>query len=618
MHAPVDLMSAHARFMIVAIEYIWWSRAMNRVKYGLALALALWGTVQAQTPELAGMQSPEVASGFASKSGWTAQRHMVAAANPLAAEAGRAMLRDGGSAVDAAIATQMVLTLVEPQSSGIGGGAFLLHFDGKRMRAYDGRETAPANVTENLFRNPDGSPMGLYQGMIGGRSVGVPGVLRMLEAAHRQHGKLAWKRLFEPAIALAENGFALSPRLHTVVAADRFLRSDPQALAYFFDRDGTPWPVGHQLKNPELARTLRSIAAGGADAFYTGPLAQAMVAKVAAHPTNPGGLALADLAGYRHQQREPLCGDYKRWSVCGMPPPSSGAVAIAQILGMLGHTNIAQLVPRNGAPDPQAVHLYAEAARLAYADRAKYIADPDFVPLPTGGLSSLLDKEYLASRAATIGATSAGPRKAGMPPKLVLAWGGDTSPELAATSHLSVVDDQGNVVSMTTSIESAFGSRQMVAGFFLNNELTDFSFDAADADGPIANRVQPGKRPRSSMSPMMVFERDSGKLFMTLGAPGGSLIINYVAKALLGTLDWGLDLQQAFNLPNFGSRNGPTELEQGRASPALIDALKRRGHDVRLIEQPSGLHGIVRIERDGHPLWFGAADPRREGVAVGD
>lgn len=595
---------------------------MKQLKCTLALSLALsavaLGTSQAQTPDAAGMQSPEVGSGYVSKNGWTAQRHMVAAANPLAVDAGLAMLRAGGSAIDAAIATQLVLTLVEPQSSGIGGGAFLLHFDGRRMRAYDGRETAPANVSENLFRKPDGSSMGLYEGMIGGRSVGVPGVLRMLEAAHRQHGKLPWKQLFEPAIRLAETGFAISPRLHTVIAADRFLRTDPQALAYFFDRQGQPWPVGHLLKNPELAHTLRSIADGGAQAFYTGALAQAMARKVASHPSNPGSLTLADLAGYQHREREPLCGDYKRWSVCGMPPPSSGTVAIAQILGMLGHTNIAQLPPKNGEPDPQAVHLYAEAARLAYADRAKYIADPDFVPLPSGGLRSLLDKDYLAARAATIGAQALGPRKAGIPPKLVLAWGGDTSPELAATSHLSVADDQGNVISMTTSIESAFGSRQMVGGFFLNNELTDFSFDAADADGPIANRVQPGKRPRSSMSPMMVFDRDSGKLIMSLGAPGGSLIINYVAKALLGTLDWGMDLQQAFNLPNFGSRNGPTELEQGHASTTLVTALKQRGHEVRLIEQPSGLHGIVRVERDGRAAWFGAADPRREGVAAGD
>ena len=591
---------------------------MKKLKCTLALLFILCGTAQAQTPELTGMQSPEVGSGFVKKTGWTAQRHMVVAVHPLAVDAGREILRAGGSAIDAAIATQLVLTLVEPQSSGIGGGAFLLHFDGQHLRSYDGRETAPANVTENLFRNPNGTAMAHAQGMIGGRSVGVPGVLRMLEVAHQQHGKLPWKRLFMPAIDLAEKGFAISPRLYTVVSNDRYLRSEPQALLYFYDDRGEPWPVGHKLRNPELARTLRQIADGGANAFYSGELAESMVKKVASHPTNPGYLTLADLVDYQHREREPLCFEYKRWSVCGMPPPSSGTVAVGQILGMLSHTNIGQLVPKNGELDPQAVHLYAEAARLAYADRAKYIADTDFVPLPPEGLQKLLDKDYLASRAATIGDKAAGPRKAGVPPKMTLAWGGDTSPELAATSHLSIVDDQGNVVSMTTSIESAFGSRQMVDGFFLNNELTDFSFDAVDSDGPIANRVQPGKRPRSSMSPLMVFDKESGKLVMSLGAPGGSLIINYVAKSLIGTLDWGLDLQQSFNLPNFGSRNGPTELELGHASQALVSALKQRGHDVRLIEQASGLHGTVRIERNGRTYWFGAADPRREGIAAGD
>lgn len=579
---------------------------------GNATAAALVQSEQASLP------APEGGSGYVEKAGWTAKNFMVAAAHPLAVDAGVQILKQGGSALDAVIATQLVLTLVEPQSSGIGGGAFLLHSDGKVVKAFDGRETAPATATDRLFRKPDGSLMNLFEGVVGGRSVGVPGVLRMLEAAHRQYGKLPWASLFAPAIQLSEQGFAVSARLHLLLKADPFLKTDPVAANYFYDAQGAAWPQGHQLKNPDYAVTLRALAAGGAGVFYEGPIANAMVAKVNGHPSNPGGLSRNDMTGYRAREREPVCSDYRQWTVCGMPPPSSGGLAIAQILGMLESRNLASMPPKDGMPDARAVHLYAEAARLAYADRGRYVADTDFVPLPANGIRSLIDKAYLTSRAALITERAAGPRKFGVPPGLNVAWGQDTSPEMPSTSHVSVADAHGNVLSMTTSIENAFGSRQMVGGFLLNNQLTDFSFDSADQNGPVANRVEPGKRPRSSMSPTLVFERGTKNIVMSVGAPGGSLIINYVGKTLIGTLDWGLNMQQAISLPNFGSRNGATELERGRSSPALAEGLKAKGHDVRLIEQASGLHGIMRVRGPDGDVWFGGADPRREGIAKGD
>ncbi len=581
-----------------------------RLWAGLALFVCA-GILRAQP-------APEVGSGYTHKSGWTAKHFMVAAANPLAVDAGVQILKQGGSALDAAIATQLVLTLVEPQSSGIGGGAFLMYFDGRKVTAHDGRETAPDKATDQLFRRADGSAMNLLEGVVGGRSVGVPGVLRMLESAHKEYGKLPWASLFAPAIRLSEQGFAVSPRLHISIAADKYLRTDPIAARYFYDAQGAPWPVGHLLKNPELAATLRAVAQGGADAFYTGAIAAAIADKVERHPTNPGTLSRQDIALYSPRLRDPLCTDYKRWTICGMPPPSSGGLAIAQILGMLEHTDIAKLAPRDNVPDAGAVHLYSEAARLAYADRARYAADTDFVPLPAGGLRALLAPAYLAQRASLIGERSQGPRKFGKPDELALAWGVDTSPELPSTSHISVADAAGNVLSMTTSIENSFGSRQMVAGFMLNNQLTDFSFDSSDQYGQVANRVQPRKRPRSSMSPTLVFDKGSKQIVMSLGAPGGSHIINYVAKTLIGTLDWGLNMQQAINLPNFGSRNGPTELERDRIAKPMADTLAARGHEVKMIELTSGLQGLMRVRSPEGDYWFGGADPRREGVARGE
>ncbi|STQ93390.1 Gamma-glutamyltranspeptidase precursor [Janthinobacterium lividum] len=585
----------------------------------LALSLTLLGALAA-SPVFAEVpqKAPEVATAYAEKSGWAAQKFMVAAANPLAADAGYQMLKKGGSAIDAAIATQLVLTLVEPQSSGIGGGAFLLYSTAKGVQAFDGRETAPAAADEHLFQNPDGSPVSRATGVVGGRSVGAPGVLRMLELAHKEHGKLAWASLFGPAIKLAHGGFPVSQRLNGLLNWDQALKRDPVAAAYFYDKEGKAWPVGHVLKNPELARTLREIARGGADAFYNGRIARDIAAKVASHPTNPGKLTATDIAGYQAKVREPVCSDYKAWTVCGMPPPSSGGIAIAQMLGMLEVKDIRPYAPVDGVLDAQAIHLFSEAGRLAYADRNRYVADTDFVPLPGNGVASMLDKTYLAQRAALIGEKSMGKANPGTPPGMQVAWGMDNALQRPSTSHLVAVDAFGGGLSMTTSVEDAFGSRQMVDGFLLNNQLTDFSFDSRDADGPIANRVEAGKRPRSAMSPTLVFEKGTHKLVLATGSPGGSSIINYVAKVLVGTMDWGLNVQQAISLPNFGSRNGPTELEKGRAPAAQVEALQAMGHEVRVIEQNSGLQGIMRLNAHGKDFWFGGADPRREGMVRGD
>jgi gamma-glutamyltranspeptidase/glutathione hydrolase len=565
-------------------------------------------------------KAPEAASGYTEKAGWAARKYMVAAANPLAADAGYEMLKKGGTAIDAAIATQLVLTLVEPQSSGIGGGAFLMYYDGKKVQAFDGRETAPSKADEHLFQHLDGTPLSRLDGIVGGRSTGAPGVLRMLELAHRQHGKLPWKTLFGPAIRLSENGFAVSPRLNSLLAWDPYIRKDPTARAYFYAPSGKPWPVGHILKNPELAKTLREIADGGAEVFYTGRIARDIEAKVKGHPTNPGLLTAADIAAYAPKLREPVCNDYRAYTVCGMPPPSSGGIAVAQMLGMFETRDMKALAPSNGIPNADAVHVFSEVGRLAYADRDRYAADTDFVPLPGRGIPALLDKNYLAQRASLIQDRSMGKAPAGHPPGVEMAWnwGLDNSIEAHSTSHIVAVDPYGAGLSMTTSVEDAFGSRQMVDGFILNNQLTDFSFDSRDASGPIANRVEAGKRPRSAMSPTIVFDKKTGQFVEAIGSPGGPLIINYVAKVLVGTLDWGLDMQQAIALPNFGSRNGPTELEAGRFPASEIEALQARGHAIRTGEQTSGLQGIQRIRIHGVPLWFGGADPRREGIARGD
>ncbi len=582
----------------------WLARRLVRPGLAAALWLALCLPLQAQTDRPA---QPEAASGRSERALAGATRYMVAAAHPLAVEAGLKMLDAGGSAVDAMIAVQLVLNLVEPHASGLGGGAFLLHYDAaaRDLNAYDGRETAPSAATPGLFMR-DGKPMSFRNAVVGGRAVGTPGVARLLEVAHRRHGRLAWSALFEPAIALAEQGFPLSPRTHALLQRDRAIAGEPAARDYFLTADGVPKPAGTVLRNPEFAQTLRALAAGGADAFYRGDIARDIAAAVRNHPANPGTLAESDLAGYTVREVEALCAPYRAFRVCGMPPSSSGGIAVLQMLGMLSQRDMAAVTPGS----PLAVHLLAEAGRLAYADRNQWVADDRFVDVPVRGL---LDPAYLAGRAAAIRTDrSMGRAGAGTPPGARTAYAGDAADEAAGTSHIAIVDGDGNAVSMTTTIENAFGSRVMVRGFLLNNQLTDFSFNPQEADRPVANSVAPGKRPRSSMAPTLVF-RNNGDLHLVIGSPGGSRIINYVARTLVATLDWNLDIQTAIALPHAGSRNGPTELERGTAAEDLQDALRAMGHIVETADMTSGLHGIMRVGRE----WRGGADPRREGIAKG-
>ncbi len=597
-------------------------RSLTVIAATLALA-ACHTPVNEQPP------APELGSGYRTDlSTRHAERHMAAAANPLAAEAGREMLRQGGSAIDAAIAMQAVLTLVEPQSSGIGGGAFIMLWDGHNVQAYDGRETAPAGATERLFLKADGTPMAFTDAQIGGRSVGTPGVLRALEMAHQKSGRLPWAKLFEPAIRLSEQGFAISPRLHSLIAADRFIAQSPDMAAYFLNADGSPKATGTLLKNPALAAVFKRIAKEGPDALYQASIADEIARKVQGH-RNAGSLSQADLKSYTAKQRAPLCTDYKQWKVCGMPPPSSGGIAVAQILGTLQALEtrtprlaIAPMTPVKSAspaglePTPEAVHLLAEAGRLAFADRALYVADADFTPVPVAGLVA---PSYLAQRATLIGERSMGIAKPGQPAGIQVAYAPDRSPLRISTSQVVAVDDQGGAVSMTTTVEAAFGSHVMVQGFLLNNQMTDFSFIREENGQPVANRVQPGKRPRSAMAPTLVFDRNSGELLATVGSPGGSQIIEYVSKSLVAMLDWKLDPQAAISLPNFGSRNGATELEAGLFSPALKQALKDKGHALSEIEMTSGVQAIVRTrDAQGKVTLSGGADPRREGEALGD
>jgi gamma-glutamyltranspeptidase/glutathione hydrolase len=602
------------------------------IKRSLSLsALALLSACTTQPPAPALRYSvpdqagqPEAASGNTAKPGWAFQRQAVAAANPLATDAGHQVLRAGGSALDAAIAVQMVLGLVEPQSSGIGGGAFLLYFDGQKITAHDGRETAPAGARDDMFMD-QGKPLPFADAVQSGHSVGVPGLVRMLEAAHRQHGRLPWAQLLQPAIKLAEQGFRVSPRLHTLLQADPHLKKDPLALRFFYNAQGQAWPVGHLLRNPEYAHVLRRIAAEGSRALHEGPVAQAMVTRTAQAP-RPGNLSMQDLANYQPRQREALCFDHtahaKAYRICGFPPPSSGQIAIGQILGMLGHAQSPRLDLTGGQPSPEWLHRYAEASRLAFADRAQYVADPDFVSAPAGNWRSLLAPAYLRERSQLIGSRAMKAPQAGQPGGQATGFAPMPAQTEYGTSHISVVDAQGRAVAMTSTIEAAFGARRMVTtdpsrpgGFLLNNQLTDFSLTPTDAQGrPIANRVEPGKRPRSSMSPTLVFDKTSGQLLMSGGSPGGALIIHYTAKLLTGTLHWGLNAQQAIDLPNFGSLGGPILLETQRFDKTTVDALKARGHEVVQIDMTSGLQAIERTPKG----WFGGADPRREGVVMGD
>lgn len=551
--------------------------------------------------------APEAQTGRAEKSAVIADQHMVSAANPLAAEAGAQVMAEGGSAVDAAIATALVLNLVEPQSSGIGGGGFMLVWDAaaKKLRAFDGREIAPAGVDRNLFYDAAGKKKPFLDAVVGGASVGVPGLLRMFELVHREYGRLPWARLFDPAIRMAEQGFAVSPRLHALLARDSRLRDNAAARDLFYQADGSPKPIGSLLVNTALADTLRRVAREGAGVFYGGDIAADIVSAVRAVP-NAGALSLADLASYSAVERDPSCIAYRVYRVCTMPPPSS-SIAMLQMLGMLAQYDLPKLQPAG----PEAIDIIAQASRLAYADRDFYIGDPDHVRLPAG----LLDRGYLRDRAGLIRPGQAAPQPAapGEPPQREgRLYGRDTAPELPSTSHVSVVDAARNAVSMTVTIENVFGSRQMVRGFLLNNQLTDFSADAVSNGRPVANRIEPGKRPRSSMTPVVAFNAD-GSLRLVVGSPGGSRIIGYVARTVIGVLDWEQDIQQAIAQPHFLDRNTGLELEAGTPLAALADEMRARGHKVSVGELGSGLQGIeIRSGR-----LIGGADPRREGVAIG-
>ncbi|TGV05930.1 gamma-glutamyltransferase [Alcaligenaceae bacterium 429] len=574
----------------------------------IATATLLGCATQPSTTLTAADTAPEAASAQTTQKLVHGQRQMFATANPLATQAGYAMLEQGGSAIDAIIAAQAMLTLVEPQSSGIGGGAFLLHYDGAeaQLQTYDGRETAPAVAMPDRFLQ-QGQPLSYTQAVNSGLSVGTPGVLRALEMAHQQHGRLPWATLFEPAIQLAAEGFSVSPRLHTLITDNQqALREQPAAAAYFLDAQGQPWPVGHRLKNVALADTLTRIAQDGVQAFYEGDIAEEMVSSVRNHP-KPGDLSLADLQSYAAVEREPLCGPYRRYTVCGMPPPSSGGLTVLQLLGVLQQFPMQEFAPQG----VEAVHYFSEAGRLAYADRDFYVADPAYVDMPVKGL---LSPAYLRQRSALIQPDSSmGKAEPGDPMALLASLGKDHAYELPSTSHLVAADAFGNLVTMTTSVEAAFGSKILVRGFLLNNQLTDFSSLPTDAQGrPVANRVEAGKRPRSSMAPVMVF--DAGKPYLITGSPGGSAIINYVAQTLVGVLDWGLDIQAAIALPHYGSRNGATELEEGTAVVSVADALRAKGHQVNILPFTSGLQGIV-ITKNG---LYGGADPRREGLVLAD
>ncbi|RCU52959.1 gamma-glutamyltransferase [Corallincola holothuriorum] len=550
---------------------------------------------------------PEKALGLSAKTTARGSSIAVATANKHASEAAMAMLKAGGSAVDAAIAAQMVLTLVEPQSSGIGGGAFMLHYDAKEgaLTSLDGRESAPQAATPDMFLLPDGKPMAWKDALVGGRSVGVPGVVAMLKMAHDKHGVLPWKVLFEPAIKLAKEGFIVSPRLAKLVAANinPGMGLFESNKAYFFP-DGKPIAEGSLLVNQPLADTLTAIAEFGPKAFYQGELARRIAYVVNNAKVNPGLLSEKDLNHYTALERTPICGLYRGYKVCGMAPPSSGGVAVLQLLKLLEGSDLQALKPTSA----DAVHLFTQASKLAFADRNIYMADSDFVAVP---VSEMLDDRYIELRQGLITGRDDGVVEAGQPVDYLRAL--DASPEFESTSHLSIVDKRGNAVSMTTSIEMGFGSSLMVAGFLLNNQLTDFSLQPTRGALPVANRIEPGKRPRSSMAPTMVFRPD-GRLWLVIGSPGGSRIIDYVAWSLLARIDWDMALQQAIDFPRVTNRNDYTALEKGTEIALLKKALEVRGHRVRLIDLNSGIHAI----EVGDTFIDAAADPRREGLALAE
>lgn len=587
----------------------------------LLWAMPLWAeqaadgvAPEAAAPVLAVSSDPAVQTALAAKAAGVpveAREWMIAAAHPLAVEAGASVLKAGGTAADAMIAVQAVLGLVEPQSSGLGGGAFLLWHDGAtgEITSLDGRETAPFAATPRLFQTGDGKPMGFWDAVIGGRSVGVPGVPALLEAAHRRWGKQPWESLLAPAIDLAEGGFTVSPRLAALVAADQErLAKHPETARYFLP-EGLPIAEGARLTNPAYAATLREMARAGATAFYAtgeGGIGHAIVEAVRGVPDNPGALSELDLAAYGVRERAAVCAPYRQYEVCGMGPPSSGGVTVGQILGMLGGFDLSALGPESA----EAWRLIGDASRLAFADRERFLADEDFTPVPVQGL---LDPAYLAERAGALRGEKALPSVEAGKPKWTHAGlrVDGLSLERPSTTHISIVDRYGNALSMTSSIENAFGSRVMVRGFLLNNQLTDFSFATHREGARVANHLEPGKRPRSSMAPTIV--RESGKPVLVIGSPGGSRIIGYVAQTVIAWADWGMDVQAAVAMPHLVNRFGRYELEAGTSALDLAPALEAIGFETRGVEMTSGLHAI----EIGEAGLFGGADPRREGIALG-
>ncbi|MBU2896605.1 gamma-glutamyltransferase [Vibrio hepatarius] len=578
-------------------------------KHPFLATCLLFTSISAIADQAADSVAPEESSGLEQKQLVKSKDWMVTAANPLATQAGADIIKQGGNAIDAMITTQLMLGLVEPQSSGIGGGAFLVYWDAKKKKltTYDGRETAPLAATPQLFQDENGKPLKFYDAVVGGRSVGTPGVVKLMWETHQKYGKLKWEQLFEPVIKVALDGFSISPRLATLIAKDaKRLSRFSETRAYFFNPDGSAKKHGAVLKNPAYAETLATIAKKGADAFYKGKIAADIVNTVKSAQGNPGVLAKEDFETYKVKQRQPVCSSYQSYEVCGMGPPASGALTVNQILTMSEEFDLKGWGPNNA----KSWQVIADASLLAFADRGMYMADEDFVPMPTQGL---VDTEYLKKRAQLITPGKALERaSAGSPPwNYARQQSPDESIELPSTSHFNIVDKDGNVVSMTASVENAFGSRLMTNGFILNNELTDFSFSTHSDGNPIANRLEPGKRPRSSMAPTIIME--NGKPYMAIGSPGGSRIIGYVAQAIIAHTQWGMDIQQAINQPHILNRFGTLDIEQGTSAEKMQSDLERMGFDVNVGDLNSGLHAILI---NPHQL-EGAADPRREGTAIG-
>lgn len=560
-------------------------------------------------PQVTDFIAPELTSKVVDKQSVDAQEFMVSAANPLAVKAGYNVLKNGGNAVDALVAVQTILGLVEPQSSGLGGGGFLVYYDAqaKKLTTFDFRETAPLAATPELFQDAQGKPLKFYDAVVGGRSVGTPGTVKLLDTVHQKYGNQDWAQLLNPAIKLASNGFNVSERLASAIANDKErLARYPGTKAYFFTSEGEPLAEGTLLKNQAYAETLKLIAKERSDGFYFGKIAKNIVNKVNNIEDNPGVLSLKDFENYQVIERDPVCAPYHQYDVCGMGPPSSGALTVGQILGISSHFDLKSMGPN----DPTSWQVIGDASRLAFADRGRYMADTDFVPMPQG----LLDKDYLASRAALITKGKALENvSAGSPPwdgKIALA--DDIAIEFPSTSHITIVDKSGNIISMTTTVENGFGSRVMSNGFLLNNELTDFSFASAKDGYPIANRVEPGKRPRSSMSPTIVMK--DNKPYIAIGSPGGSRIIGYVAQAIIAQLDWGMDIQDAISMPHLVNRFGTFDLEAGTEAEKFKAPLEAMGFKVSIRDLNSGIHGIIL----NNGKLTGGADPRREGIVLGD